>query len=431
MTPLQDKLRAAVRQTAGKMPAQAPPLRLSPQPRAGQNGRHGRHTRWRAWAAPLAAAALVIAAIAGALTVAVSLKHEPATARQSAGPYGVPAYYVALITAKPRSDVGNELGSSSWTDTAAELRSTQTGAVLAKVTPPKPYVSFTGVTAAADDRTFVLSAQGPLRSFGVPPYPAQRFFLLRIDQASQAGTRMTLTALPAGYVPAGNAIHDMALSPDGTQLAADIGADPPLDQKLYVFDLVTGTERAWSARTCAKCLPGSGSMVYGGVNTDALSWTADSQEVAFIWGHTVPARHPRRGLRHPDRQQDGSHLDRRREGAERVARGHHHSGRPDRARHRAARRRELGRPDPRAAGDLVRGHRPADRRPEQPQRPEAQRVRADPLHQRRRQRPGPHLPAARHERDDRARRPRHVHPLVPLHRRRRLVAEPRRAPWRG
>jgi hypothetical protein len=284
MTALQDKLRAAFRETADEIPAEAPPLHLSPQPRAGQNGRHA---RWRAWAVPLAAAALVIAAVAGALTVAGSLKHEPATAGQSAGPNGVPAYYVALITAQPRSDVENDLASSSWTDTAAELRSTQTGAVLAKITPPKPYVSFTGVTAAADDRTFVVSAQGPLHSSGVPPYPAERLFVLRIDPAAQDGARMTLTALPAGYVPASGGIHDMALSPDGTQLAADIGADPPFTQALYVFDLATGTERAWSTRTCAGCLPSSGGMVYGEVETDALSWTADSQHVAFIWGNTV------------------------------------------------------------------------------------------------------------------------------------------------
>lgn len=284
MSPLQHKLRAAFRETADEIPAEAPPLHLSPQPPAGQNGPH---TMWRAWAAPLAAAALVIAVVAGALTVAGSLKHEPATAGQSAGPYGVPAYYVALITARPRSDVENDLASSSWTDTAAELRSTRTGAVLAKVTPPKPYVSFTGVTAAADDRTFVVSAQGPLHSFGVPPFPAERLFVLRIDPAAQDGARMTLTALPAGYVPAIDGIHDMALSPDGTQLAADIGANPPFTQALYVFDLVTGTERAWSTRPCAGCLPSSGGMVYGEVETDALSWTADSQHVAFIWGNTV------------------------------------------------------------------------------------------------------------------------------------------------
>jgi hypothetical protein len=54
-----------------------------------------------------------------------------------------------------------------------------------------------------------------------------------------------------------------------------------------VFDLATGTERAWSARTCPKCVSNSGGMVYIGVNTDALSWTADSQHVTFIWGNTV------------------------------------------------------------------------------------------------------------------------------------------------
>jgi hypothetical protein len=284
MTPLPDKLRAALRETADEIPAEAPPLYLSPQARADQNRRH---TGWRAWAAPLAAAALVIATVAASLAVAGSLKHQPATAGPQAGPDGVPAYYVALITAKPQSDVENMLDSSSPTDTAAELRSTQTGAVLAKITPPKPYVSFTGVTAAADDRTFVLSAQGPNPSSGVPPFPAQRFFLLRIDPAARAGARMTLTALPAADVPAGSGIRDMALSPDGTQLAADIGDNPLFTGKLHVFDLAAGTERAWSVTTCAQCFPNSGGMLYFGVNTDALSWTADSQHVAFIWGNTV------------------------------------------------------------------------------------------------------------------------------------------------
>ena len=284
MTPLQNKLRAALRETADEIPAQAPPLRLSPQPRASQNGRIA---TWRAWAAPLAAAALVIATVAGSVAVAGSLKHQPAAAaRPQAGPDGVPAYYVALITAKPQSDVANMLDSASPADSAAELKSTQTGAVLAKITPPKPYVSFTGVTAAADDRTFVLSAQGP-EPYAVPPFPAQRFFLLRIDPAAQAGARMTLTALPARYVPAGYGIRDMALSPDGTRLTAEIGNSALFAQELEVLDLATGTERAWSARSCPECVYNGGGMLWFGVNTDAVSWTADSQHVAFIWGNTV------------------------------------------------------------------------------------------------------------------------------------------------
>ena len=101
MTALQDKLRDALRETADEIPAQPPPLDLSPQPRA---SRDGRNTRWRAWATPLAAAALVLAAVGASLAVAGNLTHQPVTAGPQAGLNGVPAYYVALITAKPQSD---------------------------------------------------------------------------------------------------------------------------------------------------------------------------------------------------------------------------------------------------------------------------------------------------------------------------------------
>jgi hypothetical protein len=282
MTPLQDKLRAALRETADEIPAQAPPLHLSPRPDAAQNGRS---TRWRGWAAPLATAALVLATVAVSLTVAGSLKHQPAAGPQ-AGPDSVPAYYVALITAKTQSDVNNMLDSSSTANTAAELRSTQMGAVLAKIMPPKPYVSFVGVTAAADDRTFVLVAQGPQPRVE-PPFPPQRFFLLRIDPAARAGARMTLTALPAAAVPAGSEVRDMAVSPDGTRLAAQISDNLFLAQDLDVFNLATGTERSWTTLSRGNFLPVSGGMLWFGVDTDALSWTSDSQHVAFIWDNTV------------------------------------------------------------------------------------------------------------------------------------------------
>jgi hypothetical protein len=281
MTPLQDKLRAALRETADEIPAQAPPLRLSPRPRASRNA------TWRAWAAPLTAAALVVATVAASLAVAGSLKHQPAAAGPQAGPASVPAYYVALTTtAKPQSDLENMLDSASTTDRAAELRSTRTGAVLARITPPKPYVSFTGVTAAADDRTFVLSAQGPAH-YPMPPFPAQRFFLLRIDPAARAGARMTLTALPAADVPAGDEITNMALSPDGTRLAAETAHSLVGESALNVFDLATGTERSWSVSTCPACVSSGGGMLWFGVDTDAVSWTADGRHVAFIWYATV------------------------------------------------------------------------------------------------------------------------------------------------
>jgi hypothetical protein len=288
MTPLQDKLRAALRETADEIPPEAPPLRLSP----GRRTQNGTRPAWRAWAAPLAAAALVVAVIAASVTLAGGLKPQPSTPGASAGPAGPPPYYVALTTQKPDSDV-YDLGA-----TAAEIRSTRTGAVLARVAPPRPYVSFTGVTGAADDRTFVLSAQGPYelsknmsalqyrKEYPNGYYPAQRFFLLRIDPGAPPGARMSLTALPASYTPANDAIHDMALSPDGTTLAADVGGEL-FNDSLYTFNLATGAERSWNSRSCPRCFPSSGGLGYGGVNVDALSWTGDSHHVAFVWGGTV------------------------------------------------------------------------------------------------------------------------------------------------
>ena len=265
MTSLQDKLRAALRETADEIPAEAPPLYLNPQPRASQHRRHPRRNpRWPAWAAPLAAAALVTAAVAGSLTVAGSLRHQPAAAGPAASPDGVPPYYVALTVPGTYRDIyAREDG------TAAEVRATATGAVLARIAVPRPYVQFAAVTAAADDRTFVLVAE----ERGARPrtnYTPSRFYLLRFDPASG---RASLRALPAAFIPANNEVCDTALSPDGTLLAADIGGDCVQRDRLHVFDLATGMVRVWNG--------GIDAAYFGGTSPDALSWTADGKHVAF------------------------------------------------------------------------------------------------------------------------------------------------------
>ena len=53
-------------------------------------------------------------------------------------------------------------------------------------------------------------------------------------------------------------------SPDGTQLAAAIGDSVLYAEHLYVFDLATGTKRAWTTRTCSQCVPTSGGMLATG-----------------------------------------------------------------------------------------------------------------------------------------------------------------------
>jgi len=276
MTPLPDKLRAALRETADEIPAEAPPLYLSPQPRAGQHRRHTRwhirwNPRWHAWAAPLAAAALVTAAVAGSLTVAGSLKHQPGATGPAASPDGVPPYYVALTVPGTYTDIyAREDG------TAAEVRATATGAVLARIAVPRPYVQFAAVTAAADDRTFVLVAE----ERGARPrtnYTPSRFYLLRFDPASG---RASLRALPAAFIPAGDDVCDTALSPDGTLLAADIGGDCVQRDRLHVFDLATGMVRVWNG--------GTNAAYFGGTSPDALSWTADGKHVAFAGSGAFP-----------------------------------------------------------------------------------------------------------------------------------------------
>src|SRR5580693_4795902 len=279
MTALEDKLRAAIHATASQLPADPPPLRLSP--RSSEKPSARRH--WIAWTAPLASGALVVAVIAGSLALTSGGKPPQAGPKQaSISQASVPPYYVALVTGRGEPDEDDSPG------TAAQVRATLTGAVLATIAVPKPYVTFSAVKGAADDRTFVLAAQGTThpaltqqelsREYPQGYVPPTRFYVLRIDPASATPSgRVSLQALPAGLVPAKTQLDDMALSPDGTLLAADIGGFllGPVGSHLYVFNLATGTKRSWSYRICSRCLPAGGGLGFGGVNVDALSWTAD------------------------------------------------------------------------------------------------------------------------------------------------------------
>ena len=288
MTPLEDKLRAAIHATAEEIPADPPPLRLGspgliprrrPRFRPGASrfrpGRRG----WNPWLAPLAAAVLVVAAVLGSLAVTRS---GPGTATPSTPPglAGLPPYYVTL-SAPP--------GQSGIIRSAARVRSTATGAVLATIAAPKPYAGFTAVTAAADDRTFVLETQGADFSIdrirqlqsqhpGSVEYGAPlRLFVLHIDPDPKShSSGVSLQALPASLIPAGQGIWGMTLSPDGTSLAAasSAGSEDGYDMHLIVFNLVTGTRRIWGFDSADEIyMPAE---ILGG-----LSWTADGQHVAF------------------------------------------------------------------------------------------------------------------------------------------------------
>jgi len=308
MTSLEDKLRAAIHATAEEIPPDPPPLRLQP----------GRRTRWRSrigWIAPLAAAAVVVALVAVSLALAGGVPGRTRSAQpaQQQGVNSVPPYYVALLTGQGRPDEDNSPG------TVAEVRATTTGAVLARIVPPKPYADFSGVTAAADDRTFVLVAEEkvnppPLNrqyvnKYPIGYYPASRFFVLRIDPAAgTSSARASLQPLPAAFIPANNEVHGMALSPDGASLAAVIGAQiDGYGTHLSVFNLARGTSRTWSFKSCSHCFPSGGGLGYGGTNVDSLSWTADGQYLALIGPGAASLQAPS-GVRLLDTSAPGTNL---------------------------------------------------------------------------------------------------------------------------
>jgi hypothetical protein len=279
MTQLEDRLRTAFQARAADVASELPPLYLQPARRPGSAARRGGGIAWsrahRRWLTPVAAAAGVLAIVAAALAAAGAL--PGAVAPVVPIETTVPPYYVALINHGPPTLQG-------WPDAIATVRATATGAVLARITPPRPYSSFDAVSAAADDRTFVLWARGNENSRS--QMSPERFFLLRINpSATSADGRARLTALPANDIPGGSQVMTMALSPDGTSLAAILGHGLAAPADLRVYNLVTGTTKMWTRRTCSACGQTAINGALPAANTQVavfLSWAATGKSLAFI-----------------------------------------------------------------------------------------------------------------------------------------------------
>jgi hypothetical protein len=151
---------------------------------------------------------------------------------------------------------------------AAVVRATRTGAVLATVSPPRPYHSFLTVAAADDDRTFVLGAQARKQPVSDGPI---KLFLARF---SPADGRITLAPLPV-EVPAQTMLEGVALSPDGRSLAVALGVGRRQEEaQISVYSLATGAVRVWQGQGFAG--PGSwngiGSMSWAGRSTLAVNY---------------------------------------------------------------------------------------------------------------------------------------------------------------
>src|SRR5260221_25980 len=116
----------------------------------------------------------------------------------------------------------------------AAVRDTVPGRTLASVRPPRPYLTFIGLTGAADDRTFVLTAQSTLSGSLTS---RNKFYYARFNPADDAVT-MTPLALPG--LPFSNNLNGAALSPDGTRLAV---ASQNGAAQIAVYSLPSGAVR--------------------------------------------------------------------------------------------------------------------------------------------------------------------------------------------
>jgi hypothetical protein len=302
MSFLDDRLRGAFRDVGEEIPDDSLPRLILPprrRRRAGLKTRGARRPhRSRAWIAAASSAVVVAGVTAAAAGIAVALNGRQGEARLPAGASpaqlgqraatrhaaapaaddGVPGYYVALVQAGTVAHPSRRV--------KAVVRATKTGAVLATVTVPRPYDTFTEITGAADDKVWILSAQKlsakPQRiTAKLIPFEPERLFALHVNpDARTAAQRTRLTPLPASYLPAGSQTWDMALSPDGTKLAAAIGANTPMmgqgPTKLEVFDLATGSRQTWRH-------PDQIGFLYGeSTEYDYLSWAGNDRTLAFV-----------------------------------------------------------------------------------------------------------------------------------------------------
>lgn len=203
---------AAVMHHLARTVTEAPPLRLTADeagfsPAGTRRGARGtRH--WRSWGAPLAAAAVVVA-LAISLAIVRSSPNGSAASPAptvSAGPDGAPRYYVALTKLN-----GIVAGDSV------------TGKTIATFAAPARTL-FRAVTAAADDRTFVISALTSSNGSFLATSKGTltgRWYELRLAPGTAEPARLTLLPIEpqrAGPPPLA-AIFNAALSGSGQQLA--------------------------------------------------------------------------------------------------------------------------------------------------------------------------------------------------------------------
>ena len=274
MTKAEDLIRSTTRALAARV-EDVPPLRLEPGtdelsspgyergrawrgPALG-NWRSPAVGRWRSRLAPVIVAALV-AAIAIAVVVIKSLPNG-GVVPASTSAAGIPRYYVALSP------------TSSSVDSVKDLLvgDSVTGKTLATFDPPSG-TSFASLSAAGDDRTFVvLDVTNP----GKPQaQQTDTWFEVRLSPGSAQPA--TLTRTP---VAARNGVVATALSASGTELAVAQVDSGSGQRSLVVLSMASGQELAdWSAAD----LTFTPSTYHDTEQSPSLTWVDNDQALTIV-----------------------------------------------------------------------------------------------------------------------------------------------------
>jgi hypothetical protein len=258
MPDVENLLREELKRAAGHVqpellrPLQVPTRRLTRRP------------GWRPRLLPLAAAAAVIAVItAGALVAGLTTAPKPAAPKPAVSgsvPASLPRFYVTTSSTADGRGI------------QAVVRASASGQVTGTVPVPSAIPvewadSGTFVTAAADDRSFIIGVQG-----GQAPTKLGldlRLFRFAISAAGQPGHLTELAPAPMRN----ETTEGIALSPDGKLLAVSLQNDSSPDAvgAIQVLDLATGAIRTWTAPANSVYIPGP------------PSWADRSRVIAFTW----------------------------------------------------------------------------------------------------------------------------------------------------
>ena len=285
---IDDRIRAATEATAATV-REIRPLTL-PRPSAApaRPRRRSAAPARPGWLVPLAAAVavIVVAAILVAVRDVPGIGHASATTPASQGqlPAALPRYGVVLTEAGE--------GGIQYVQLERHRHSRRPAGGPGRRT--RQAVSFAGVSGAADDRTFAVSAVSTTaqRLPGTTQtQSAWSWYLLRIAPGSAQPVTLTKLAIPPQ--PQDAVIYGFALSPDGRTLAVLEWLTVPgpwykgSPGTLQLYSVATGKAlRVWQwgkSPDPIDPVPRYGRSIGLDLNSAGLTWLADGRTLAFTY----------------------------------------------------------------------------------------------------------------------------------------------------